>query len=61
MKRSVIDERARRLRLLSVVGAYIQIVTYIAVWFLRVAAGPKKCTLNVFDRGENFGTHLICS
>ena len=22
---------------------------------LLLAGGPKKCTLNVFDRGENFG------
>ena len=60
MKHCVIDERARSIGLLSVVvGAFIYNVTYTIVWFLHVAAGPKKCTLNVFDRGENFGT-CVC-
>ena len=57
MKHCVIDGRARSIGLLPVVvGAYIQNVAYNVVWFLHVAAGPKKCTLNVYDRGENFGT-----
>lgn len=56
MKHCVTEKRAKNLGLLSAVGAYMQTVTSIAVWFVRAAAGSaKKCTLNVFDRGENFG------
>lgn len=60
MKHYVTDERARNLRLLSAVGTYMQVVTYIPLSFLHAAAGPKKCTLNVFDRGENFGMCYVC-
>jgi len=57
MKHYVIDGRARSIGFLPVVvGAYIHNVAYNVVWFLHVAPAPKKCTLNVYDRGENFGT-----